>query len=453
MASSSVAVRHASDPDIPNTELVGRDKISGDIFINIEQGLADICIRQFERRPIHRIHGLLRQVNERAYEPEIVAIGPYHRAKESTKMMEEHKHRYLKNLINSKPLQDYRAAMSELENEAREYYVEPIGLNDKEKFVDMMILDGCFIIELLRKSNMTELREKDDMIFKFDWMLSSLQRDLLLLENQMPFKVLCRLFDLIEAPNQHSRLAYLVCCFFKNLFPGMTIDEEEDKVETTTKDVGHLLGLIHSRWHLKGSQQNDAKVRSRNIKRERKFVCASTLKEAGVVFKKGEDNPSLFAIEFQKGKLRIPQLIFEDRTETIFRNFIAYEQYSKKPHERYVTDYINFLGRLIGSEKDVDLLCEYSIIDNWMGDTKAISDIFRKINECITVESLESSRYSMVFEKLNTHCNKRGNRWKAKMWSNYCNPWGITSICAASLIICLSIAQLVFAILKYYKTN
>ncbi|XP_019184036.1 PREDICTED: UPF0481 protein At3g47200-like [Ipomoea nil] len=377
-------------------------QIRGNLNINIEQGLDDICSRQFER-PIHRIHGLLRQVNERAYEPEIVAIGPYHRAKESTKMMEEHKHRYLKNLINSKPLQEYRAAMSELENEACEYYVEPIGLNDdKGKFVDMMILDGCFIIELLRKNNMSELREKDDIIFKFDWMLSSLQRDLLLLENQMPFKVLCKLFDLVEAPNQHSRLAYLVCCFFKNLFPGMTIDE--DKVDETKDDVGHLLGLIHSRWHNLGSQQNDAKVRK--IQRDRKFLCASTLKEAGVVFKKGE-NLSLFAIEFQKGKLRIPQLTFEDRTETIFRNFLAYEQYSKKPQERFVTDYINFLGRLIGSEGDVDLLCEYSIIDNWMGDTKAISDIFRKINECITVESPES-RYSMVFEKLNTHCNKRG---------------------------------------------
>ncbi|KAK4402851.1 hypothetical protein Sango_1025800 [Sesamum angolense] len=43
------------------------------------------------QRSIYRVHKDLRDVNNRAYEPEIIAIGPYHRDKDNIRMMEEHK--------------------------------------------------------------------------------------------------------------------------------------------------------------------------------------------------------------------------------------------------------------------------------------------------------------------------------------------------------------------------
>nr|GLL41376.1 UPF0481 protein At3g47200-like [Ipomoea trifida] len=93
---------------------------------------------------------------------------------------------------------------------------------------------------------MPELISDDDPIFKVGWMRTSLQRDLLLLENQLPFRVLCKLFELIdEDPNRYNRLAFLACHFFGNAFHGLSVKIPEN---FQAKDAEHLLDLIHNQW-------------------------------------------------------------------------------------------------------------------------------------------------------------------------------------------------------------
>ncbi|KAL9411145.1 hypothetical protein AB3S75_044854 [Citrus x aurantiifolia] len=45
---------------------------------------------------IFKVPDVLRKLNEKAYEPEMLAIGPYHRGKEQLLAFEEHKTRYLR---------------------------------------------------------------------------------------------------------------------------------------------------------------------------------------------------------------------------------------------------------------------------------------------------------------------------------------------------------------------
>ncbi|KAL7177200.1 hypothetical protein ACSBR2_030520 [Camellia fascicularis] len=75
------------------------------------------------------------EVNEKAYNPDIVAIGPYHRGEDCLQMMEEHKLRYLQLLLERKNEADperYVFAIRSLEQEARRCYAEPISLNPDE---------------------------------------------------------------------------------------------------------------------------------------------------------------------------------------------------------------------------------------------------------------------------------------------------------------------------------
>ncbi|THG16404.1 hypothetical protein TEA_005847 [Camellia sinensis var. sinensis] len=75
-------------------------------------------------------------------------------------MMEEHKLRYLQLLLNRKNESDadrYVTVIVSLEQEARRCYAEPISLCANE-MIEMMVLDGCFIIELMRKFEMAYLR-------------------------------------------------------------------------------------------------------------------------------------------------------------------------------------------------------------------------------------------------------------------------------------------------------
>ncbi|XP_028073197.1 UPF0481 protein At3g47200-like [Camellia sinensis] len=184
---------------------------------------------------IFRIHEELRGVNEKAYDPDIVAIGPYHRGKDRLQMMEEHKLRYLQLLLerkNEADLERYVFAIRSLEQEA-----QPISLSPDE-MIEMLILDGCFIIELVWNFEIACLRDRNDPIFKMDRIDNSLQRDLMLFENQLPFSILCELFDLIEIPNNHNRLIRLALCFFSDLL----LDRGHSDHVLGNSHNNHLLG-------------------------------------------------------------------------------------------------------------------------------------------------------------------------------------------------------------------
>ncbi|CAL5395112.1 unnamed protein product [Camellia sinensis] len=70
--------------------------------------------------------------NEKAYEPAVVAIGPYHPSKANLQEMELHKLRYLQRLLNrqkEKSVDRYVMAIRELEKRACNCYAETIRLD------------------------------------------------------------------------------------------------------------------------------------------------------------------------------------------------------------------------------------------------------------------------------------------------------------------------------------
>uniref|UniRef100_A0A2C9W7V1 Uncharacterized protein n=1 Tax=Manihot esculenta TaxID=3983 RepID=A0A2C9W7V1_MANES len=109
----------------------------------------------------------LRSVNEEAYEPQLIAIGPYHYGKVHLPAMEDHKMRYLQGFLQQEPLSF-----------------------DHDEFVEMMLIDGCFIIEFICKMVEFDVQEP---IVGSGHMYIRLMLDLLLLENQLPFFILLEL--------------------------------------------------------------------------------------------------------------------------------------------------------------------------------------------------------------------------------------------------------------------
>ncbi|KAL7220315.1 hypothetical protein ACSBR2_013230 [Camellia fascicularis] len=59
-------------------------------------------------------------------------------------------------------------AIRQLEEKACKCYAAETVRLDTDDFVEMMLLDGCFIVELFRKFNMRYLVEEDDLIFQSD---------------------------------------------------------------------------------------------------------------------------------------------------------------------------------------------------------------------------------------------------------------------------------------------
>lgn len=156
------------------------------------------------QRCIYRVQNhYLRDANDNVHEPRAVALGPYHRGKQGLKMMEEHKLRYLKSLLLRKKesMDAYISAAAEIEEEARSYYAEDLSYLSSAEFIEMLVLDACFIIELVSKYRSPV--SASDPIFQMEWILVILKNDLILFANQIPFFVLCKLFDLVhDEPNQ-----------------------------------------------------------------------------------------------------------------------------------------------------------------------------------------------------------------------------------------------------------
>ncbi|XP_057776324.1 uncharacterized protein LOC130995189 [Salvia miltiorrhiza] len=240
---------------------------------SLNEKLTKLNVEAKSECTIYRVHEHLRNVNPNAYEPQVIAIGPYHHNKDHLKMMEDHKLRYFQHLIRRKPsnnVQSYAACVGRLEAEARKCYADaPTSLSPSE-FIQMLVLDGCFIVELLLKCY---LREENDPIFQMDWMIISVQRDLMLFENQLPFFVLCELFDMIVAPGQHSRLPYLLGQFFRGLYPWKGY---KGQASVAPRPVKHLLHFIHCNLPPRGTEKKDKDKGSQFMK------SATRLEEADV---------------------------------------------------------------------------------------------------------------------------------------------------------------------------
>ncbi|CAK9145848.1 unnamed protein product [Ilex paraguariensis] len=389
---------------------------------------------------IFKINEQLRRQNKKAYEPEILSVGPYHHEKVNLQMMKEYKLWYLHDLLKrrNESVDEYVEALTNLEKEAQKCYVEPIKLK-KDKFVEMMLLDGCFIIELFHKFNNPTLRYAHDPIFQILKIRKSIRRDLLLLENQILFSVLIKLFGMSE---NSILLVPLALNFFHATISYFPRSQTSNNQPTTIPKYNdhHLLGLVHDAWYssivekgpsprtdtnhgftkcvvevLKSaiefskcknsSSSHDIDLEnesSHGIDTNHEFIKSVTeLRECGIKFKKTKCS-SLLDVKFENGIIQIPTLPVDDNIESLFRNLIAYKQYSGGTGKTYMTDYTTFMDCLINSPKDVEILRHSGIIDNWLGDDKVVSTIFNKMcNQVVLNVDSKTFYYEKVFKEAN----------------------------------------------------
>ncbi|CAK9144930.1 unnamed protein product [Ilex paraguariensis] len=407
---------------------------------------------------IFKINEQLQRQNKKAYEPEILGVGPYYRKKVNLQMMEVHKLRYLDELLKrrNESVDRYLEALKNLEKEARNYYAEPIKLN-KDKFVEMMLLDGCFIIELFRKFNNPTSRYEHDPIFQILNIRKSIRRDLLLFENQIPLFVLIQLIDMTENSNQGNPqdiLARWALNFFRATISSFSRSQTSNNQPTTIPKYNdrHLLSLVHDAWYSLIAEKGNVIVipLSSGTDKSHEFIKSVTeLREAGIKFKKTECS-SLLDVKFENGIMEIPPLRVDDDTEWLFRNLIAYEQYSGETGNTYMTDYMTFMDCLLNSPKDVEILRHSGIIDNWLGDDKVVSTMFNKMcNHILVNVDSETFYYRKVFKEVNEYCKHRRHGWMAFPRYNYCNsPWSILSVTVATVFLLLTVIQTGCSILQ-----
>ncbi|XP_042493075.1 UPF0481 protein At3g47200-like [Macadamia integrifolia] len=399
---------------------------------------------------IFRVDKRIRKMNEEAYTPDTISIGPYHSDKQNLQMqaMEDLKLRYAQALLirtsERTSLENYMEALKKVETEARRCYSEPI--NHKENFIEMLLFDGFFIIELFRKSAEVVKPDDDDPIFYSNLRRARVVRDLLLPENQIPISVLQTLFDLSKDPNSDTKsFIELALKFFEGF-----IAEAIQKYPQNNKTIRHkhLLDLLS--YTLESSLPHGfMKKPPTSAAVLESLSCVTELRNSGVKFRKRADC-NFIDIKFSEGVFEIPELWVDDYTDTFFRNIIAYEQHCYGGRH-YITSYALLMDFLINTADDVAILRGCGIIKNHLGDDNKVSSL---INNLCNEVSTKHFCYGDLCYKVREYYNSPYNKWIETLRRDYCNsPWTIISVIAAILLLLLTIWLAVFAAFPVFNVH
>ncbi|GJZ66110.1 UPF0481 protein-like protein [Tanacetum coccineum] len=375
---------------------------------------------------IFRLPQSLVEINKEAYRPRIVSIGPYHNGNKDLDMIQEHKWRFLNDLItrSGKPLDVYMEMMVSMEGEIRKSYSESIDQFSTTELAKMMVLDGVFLIELFRKVGKLVDTDRDDPIFRMVWVSPFLMRDLLKIENQIPFFVLQKLFD-ASSTNIDSAptLRALILEFFNYL-----VDRQPEVLKGRGKAI----------------------VEKPNHPPLKLILPATKLVIKGVKFKPNHQAESFLDIEFKNGFLLIPQINMDDFYSSFFLNCVAFEQcYSHCSKD--ITTYVVFMGCLMNTSTDVGLLSEKKIIENYFGTDKEIAKFFKNVGKDVAFD-IRNNYLIGLFRDLNSYCK---NGWHVGLagfkHTYFSSPWAAISAIAAFMLLSLAALQTFFTVFPTKK--
>ncbi|XP_056858264.1 UPF0481 protein At3g47200-like, partial [Raphanus sativus] len=311
--------------------------------------------------------------------------------------------------------------------------------------------------------------DRNDPVFAMRGSMHSIQRDMVMLENQLPLFVLNRLLELQLGPqNQTGLVAQLAIRFFDPLMP---TDEPLTKTDQSNigkekffnpiadkdKDELHCLDVFR-RNLLRPSTKPEPRLSRRRWswktrvadKRQQQLIhCVTELREAGIKFK-ARKTDRFWDIRFKNGYLEIPKLLIHDGTKSLFSNLIAFEQ-CHIDSSNDITSYIIFMDNLIDSPQDVSYLHYCGIIEHWLGSDLEVADLFNRLCQEVAFDP-QNSYLSQLSNKVDRNYSRKWNVMKAVLKHKYFNnPWAYFSFFAALVLLVLTLFQSFFSVYPYFK--
>ncbi|XP_028802550.1 UPF0481 protein At3g47200-like [Neltuma alba] len=372
---------------------------------------------------IYRVPSRLRNLKGNAYTPKVVSIGPFHCHKRGLQDMQRHKHILFKRFTQrtNSSCCELVEFVQKLEPQVCASYSDTIDLTETE-LVKLTLMDAVFIIELFIMSYLDEVH--NDAKLSQPWLADSILLDLLLLENQLPFFVIEKLFNEALPHDRRGSLPSfleLTHNYFwyhngQELEPHSTVELKhftdllrlfyrKRKTFERKPNPNHFSDLL--RWFCLKRKKFERKPNPEvedewmRVPKDGSHILlynANALEEAGVTLKDCESK-CLLDVKFSGHILEIPHIVVDDNPELLFRNMIALEQ-CHYPRNGYITEYALLLYWLINTEKDADLLVHHEIVGNYLGDTKNVATLFNGLSDNI-VHSAISTHYLKTCQKLN----------------------------------------------------
>ncbi|KAK1632933.1 hypothetical protein QYE76_007248 [Lolium multiflorum] len=432
--------------------------------------------KEDEAFTIVRLPSHIHETNKGLYEPRLVSIGPYHISSASTRAMQVHKWRFLRDFLlrgdhhrdgaegrRLARLAVYIREVRKVEARARRCYGEPLDQLGSDDFVQMLVLDGCFILEFMLKYDAAVL----DAYMQWVWIY--IYYDLLLVENQLPFFVLAKLFSLsmgtVDAAVDRRRLLRLIFKFFSLHDP-----PGQDPAPGQFTVIYHLLHLQHQRMVM--APERPKLGRSARLTRQMSATvsrifssirarmigmatttplaipCATALMELGVTFRENASPAGQFDVTFQDGTIVIPRQAINAGTRILMANVFALEQ-TKDWKEGVVTGYVVLMNALVSTAADVALLRRHGIFDNMLSSDDDAAAFFNRLGDCALFDP-KTHRYARLFKDTNEYCDSRWNRYVGLFKRDHLrSPCSIINLLVAAMLLGVSVLSAGYTICRY----
>ncbi|XP_052622991.1 UPF0481 protein At3g47200 [Lactuca sativa] len=442
---------------------------------NVNHGYArewEFCIQKYEtvqrlerKRKIEKVPPLLLkgekgERNRQCYEPMVISLGPYHHKRDDLAAADKYKLITLEEYCLSckKTMDLLYNKVFEVVQDARKCYVD--GSTDEyndEQFTRMMLRDGCFVlffIHCIASEPNTMLMLNIEYLGALGFL--HIARDILLLENQIPFIVLQVLLDLQFPEDRGERILNE---FFNYLNYGEITKKKEKVLEK--KQPLHLLELYRSHFislsssfgqvpqKKIGVHQKNTNGKSNYVKRNRSFASVTELKAKGIFLKRTnvDDESSNEDIKFHShccyGELELVRRAVYSNSKAIYLNMIAYELCPHNPNDLRVSTYIRVMKSLVVHHDDVKELRDNKILLHSFGRDEEVVKMYDEID----VPAVNVHLFSQLRRGIEKHCNNKYKTWAAELINVYfSSPWKTVALLVATAILFTSFLQTYFSI-------
>ncbi|RZC50413.1 hypothetical protein C5167_018834 [Papaver somniferum] len=380
----------------------------------------------------------IKRRDQAAYEPKMVSIGPYHYGKAILQPMQFHKERALIHFLRRSPMkaskQQYIDKLMEIVGELRRCYeqVEEITKwQNDEDFVKLMLVDGVFLFEFLNvlRGNQAGRDYADiDPIFGnrgHNLNYNYVMEDLLLLENQIPYKVLSTLLRVSEGVNEEAA---------KSILSSLML--------APPKYRGHHLLDMYIKGMLGERNDQQPNAGESNVK-----ISASKLSMLGIKFRKVG---TYGGIKFERSTktLSLPSIVINQHTVPRFFNSKAYELRAGTNKE--LNSYIHLVDFLIQSTDDVSSLRSQGIIVSSLARDEDVVEVMKELTKDTVPGDVDDESTKIVREVTKYYQDKEGK--VSTLWIWMADNWA-SILFAGFILYALTAVQAVYSALSFHYRN
>ncbi|XP_068645096.1 UPF0481 protein At3g47200-like [Aristolochia californica] len=379
---------------------------------------------------------------------------------------------YLNSILErntSKILDDYMEMMKEQKQAIRDCYALKEAEELDAKRLICLLINCCYIVHLfLTFSDRLKESEKDELPDHLG--AHAVWVDLLLVENQIPFFILFKVFQMAVGGDYYhkQRFEHLCLSYFKQY-----VELNSDTPSKHPDFYHHLLHMVHhhlipssSPNHSNHSKESRHRIRRRfsHFKKMGSFSrwsqlpisnpsfflrtipTATRLQEAGIKLRKRVKEGTGFSEAiFHRGILEISALHITESTKALLRNLIAWEQLCRFD-ETYFTCYGILMDNIIDTTDDVELLQKSGIIDHKLGSREMVTMIFNGFSRSTVFIGSENNFLPTIRKEIHDYFNNSFKvhwyrQWRKLQRDYFGSPWTVISLIAAMSLLALTMIQ------------